>query len=117
MYLHIGERVLTATLSENSSVAALMELLAAGSVTIDMQDYGGFEKIGNIGANLPQNNERITTEPGDLMLFQGNTLAIFYQPNSWSYTRLGRINDLTQDELISILGRGNVTVTLSINQN
>jgi hypothetical protein len=105
---------LTATLVDNSSTEALKELLAAGDITIDMSDYGGFEKVGSIGSNLPTNNVQITSEPGDLILYQGNQLVIFYAPNTWSYTRLGKINDVTQTELRSILGTGNVTVTLSL---
>jgi flavodoxin len=114
LYLHIGNEVLTATLSENTSTEALKELLASGNVTINMRDYGGFEKVGSLGTNLPTNDVRITSEPGDLILYQGNQLVIFYAPNSWSYTRLGKINDVTQNELINILGSGNVTVTLSL---
>jgi hypothetical protein len=117
MYLHIGEQVLTATLADNSSVEALKELLAAGDITIDMSDYGGFEKVGSIGSNLPTNDVRITSEPGDLILYQGNSLVIFYAPNTWSYTRLGKINDVTQAELKDILGRGDVTITLSLSRD
>jgi hypothetical protein len=114
LYLHIGSEILTATLSENTSTEALKELLAIGDITIDMSDYGGFEKVGRIGANLPTNDEMITSEPGDLILYQGNSLVIFYAPNTWSYTRLGKINDITQDELKNILGDANVMVTLSL---
>jgi hypothetical protein len=114
IFLHIGEHALTVTLVENSSVTALRELLAEGDVTIDMRDYGGFEKVGNLGTNLPTNDVRITSEPGDLILYQGNSLVIFYAPNTWNYTRLGKINEITQDELRNILGSGNVTVTLSL---
>jgi hypothetical protein len=116
MYLHIGDRTLTATLVDNSATEALKELLAAGNITIDMSDYGGFEKVGSIGSNLPTSNVQITSEPGDLILYQGNQLVIFYEPNSWSYTRLGKINNVTQNELKTILGNGNVTVTLSLTQ-
>jgi hypothetical protein len=114
IYLRIGERVLTVTLAENTSTEALIELLNARDITIEMRDYGGFEKVGGIGANLPVNDVRITSEPGDLILYQGNQLVIFYAPNSWSYTRLGRINDIPQGELRDILGSGDVTVTLSL---
>jgi hypothetical protein len=114
MYLHIGERVLTATFADNSSAEALKKLLAAGDITINMSDYGGFEKVGSLGTNLPTNNVSITSEPGDLILYQGNQLVIFYAPNTWSYTRLGKINNVTHEELRTILGSGNVTVTLSL---
>jgi hypothetical protein len=72
------------------------------------------EKVGGIGTALPRNDEQITTEPGDLILFQGNSLVIYYAPNSWNFTRLGKIDGITKDELTDILGNGDVTVTLSL---
>jgi hypothetical protein len=117
MYLHIGDRILTATLVDNSSTRALRELLAANPVIINMSDYGNFEKVGNLGTTLPQNNQQITTQSGDLILYQGNQFVIYYDRNSWSLTRLGRINNVSQQELRNILGAGNVTVTLSLSQN
>ena len=114
MNIQIGKTVLTAALVNNSSTTALKELLARGPITIDMRDYGNFEKVGLLGARLPENNERITTEPGDLILYQGNAFVIYYAPNTWSLTRLGRINNVTQAELREVLGGGNVSVTLSL---
>lgn len=73
------------------------------------------EKVGNLGTNLPTNNEQITTEAGDLILYQGSALVIYYAPNSWNFTRLGKIQNVTADELKEILGDGNVTVKLSLN--
>jgi hypothetical protein len=116
LYLHIGQQVLTAALTDNSSTAALKELLAGGPLTIEMSDYGGFEKVGSFGRSLPRNDTRITAGPGDLILYQGNSFVIFYGSNAWSYTRLGKINGVSQSELRNILGSGNVTVTLSLNQ-
>jgi hypothetical protein len=115
LYLQIGDRTLTATLVDNSATRALKELLAENPLTINMSDYGGFEKVGSLGSSLPTSNQSITTEAGDLILYQGNQFVIFYAPNTWSYTRLGKINDVTQTELRNILGTGNVTVTLSVN--
>jgi hypothetical protein len=112
MKIIIGNRELTATLAQNSSTEALKELLRAGSITINMRDYGNMEKVGSLGRSLPANDERITAEPGDLILYQGNSLVIYYAPNTWSFTRLGKINGVTQAELINILGQGNVTVIL-----
>lgn len=115
IYLQIGDKTLTATLVDNSATKALKESLAKNSITINMSDYGGFEKVGSLGVSFPTSNENITTESGDLILYQGNQLVIFYGSNSWSYTRLGKINDVTQSELKDIFGSGNVTITLSIN--
>lgn len=114
MKIIIGNRELTATLVQNSSTEALKELLRASPITINMRDYGNFEKVGSLNANLPQNNEQITTQSGDLILYQGNQFVIYYARNSWSLTRLGRINNVSPDELRNILGEGNVTVVLEL---
>ena len=111
----IGETILTATLADNSSVAALKELLAQKPLTINMSDYANFEKVGPLGTILPRNDEQITTEAGDLILYQGNSFVIYYDTNSWNFTKLGKINNLTGEQLREILGAGDVTVTLSIN--
>ena len=116
MNIQIGDAVLTATLVENSSVDALKEALSKGPITINMRDYGGMEKVGPLGMDLPTNNEQITTEAGDIILYQGNAFVIYYAPNSWNFTRLGRINNISAKELKEILGNGNVTITLSLPQ-
>lgn len=116
MYLTIGDTVLEATLADNSSAEALKELLADGPVTINMRDYASMEKVGSLGTSLPRNDEQITTEPGDLILYQGNAFVIYYEPNSWNFTRLGKINDVTQEELKEVLGNGDVEVTLSLGE-
>ncbi len=112
--IQVGDETLTATLVNNSSVDALVELLQEGPLTIDMVDYGNMEKVGPIGTTLPSNNSSITAQPGDLILYQGSALVIYYKPNSWNFTRLGSINDKTSEELLEILGSGDVQVTLSL---
>lgn len=114
--IQVGETVFTASLADNSSADALKDLLAEGPLTIEMSDYGNFEKVGSLGASLPTNDEQITTEPGDLILYQGNSFVIYYDTNSWNFTRLGKINGVTQEELMEVLGEGDVTVTLSMGQ-
>jgi hypothetical protein len=109
-----GGREFTATMVKNSSTAALMDMLKLGPVTIQMHDYGNMEKVGGLGKSLPRNDERITTGPGDLILYQGNAFVIYYALNSWTLTRLGKINNVTQEELKAALGEGDVTVTLSL---
>jgi hypothetical protein len=116
MNIKIGDNVLTATLVENSSVDALKAALSEGPITINMRDYGSMEKVGPLGMDLPRNDEQITTEAGDIILYQGNAFVIYYAPNSWNFTRLGRINNVTTEELREILGDGNVTITLSLPQ-
>jgi hypothetical protein len=91
-------------------------MLKDASLTIDMRDYGNMEKVGGLGKSLPTNDERITTEPGDLILYQGNAFVIYYAPNTWTFTRLGKINNITQAALKEALGEGDVRVTLSLNQ-
>ena len=104
---------LTATLEDNSSAQALTELLKQGNITVDMNDYGNFEKVGNLPQSLPKNDEKITTVPGDIILYQGNKITIYYAKNTWDFTKLGHINNITQEELKAILGDGDITVTLS----
>ncbi|MDW6003570.1 cyclophilin-like fold protein [Vibrio mangrovi] len=109
----IGDQVLTATLVENSTTEALLKKLSEGPVSIAMKDYGNMEKVGSFGFNLPRNDEQITTEAGDLILYQGNAFVIYYAPNSWNFTRIGKINNVTTDALKNILGQGNIVVSIS----
>ena len=88
-----NQTALTATMVENSSVTALVELIKNGPLTIAMSDYGNMEKVGPIGTTLPRNDEQITTEPGDIILYQGSALVIYYAPNSWNFTKLGKIDN------------------------
>lgn len=117
MNLQIGDTTLTATLADNSSVTELVKALSQGSITVEMRDYGNMEKVGSFGRSFPRNDQSITTEPGDIILYQGNALVIYYAPNTWSFTRLGKIDGLNQEELKKVLGEGNVTVTLSLPEN
>ncbi len=114
MLLKIGDKTLTVSLAKNSSVDALLDVLNNQAISIDMKDYGNMEKVGPLGHNLPQNDEQITAQPGDIILYQGNALVIYYAPNTWNFTRLGKIDNITTQELKSILGQGDVTVTLSL---
>ena len=103
----------TATLADNSSAEALRELIMKGDLTIEMEDYASMEKVGPIGTSLPRNDRPTTTSAGDIILYQGKYLVIYYDKNSWNFTRLGRIDNATADELKQALGSGDVTVTLS----
>ena len=114
IFIAVNGHTLTATLADNSSAQALVELLREAPITIEMQDYGNFEKVGGLGATLPRNDEQITTQAGDLILYQGNQITIYYDTNSWNFTRLGKIDDITQSELKEILGAESVTVTFSL---
>ncbi len=114
MKVSVNGHIFTATLADNSSARALADLLREKPLVIEMHDYGNFEKVGPIGTNLPQNNEQITTQPGDIILYQGNSITIYYDTNSWNFTRIGKLDTVEQAELQSVLGSGAVTVTFSI---
>ena len=107
---------LTATLKDNVSTRALVNLLKGGPLTINMNDYAGMEKVGPIGTTLPQCDERLTTQPGDLILYLGQYFVIYYAQNTYSLTPLGKIDNTSGDELIRILGNGDVTVTISLSE-
>ena len=118
MYITIGGQTLTATLNDNSSARALYAALQQSPITYEAHDYGNFEKVGDLGQSFPQNNEYITTEPGDLILYQGDNLCIYYDTNSWNFTRIGRIDNATQAAVKEFVkaGGGNVTITLSVGE-
>lgn len=116
-YITAGETVFTAVFSDNSSAEAFKKLLAEEPLTVDMHDYGSFEKVGEIGDTLPRNDEQITTEPGDVILYLGTSITIYYDTNSWNFTRLGKIRDATKEDLLAALGNGNVTVTFSLEKS
>ncbi len=111
--LTVGNNSMTATLVDNDATRSLLQLLAKGPVTINMDDYGGFEKVGALPQSLPTSNTQITTQPGDIMLYQGHNMVIFYGSNSWSYTRLGKIDGGTADNVRQFLGNGSIALTLS----
>lgn len=112
----VNGTTLTATLKDNVSTRALVNLLKEGPLTINMNDYAGMEKVGPIGTTLPQCNERLTTQPGDLILYLGQYFVIYYAPNTYSLTPLGKIDNTSGDELIRILGNDDVTVTISLSE-
>ena len=109
-----GGSTFTATLVDNSSTQALKEHLANGNITVEMEDYANMEKVGSLGISLPRNDRQTTTGPGDLILYQGHNFVIYYDTNSWNFTRLGKIDNATQAELKAALGKGDVKVTLSL---
>ena len=112
MKVQIGDKAFTATLEDNAAVAELVEMMKEKPITINMNDYWGFEKVGPLGRSLTTSNVQTTTTAGDIVLYNGNQIVMFYGSNSWSYTRIGRIDDLTGWE--DALGSGSVTVTFDI---
>lgn len=109
-----GEYEFLADWEDNSSAQAFQELLEQGPLTVEMTDYGGFEKVGALGTTLERNDTQITTEPGDVILYQGNQITIYYGINTWSFTRLAKIQDTS--DLQEKLGQGTVEITFSLEE-
>lgn len=111
-YLTVEGVTFPATFADNQGAEALADLLTDGPLTLSLEDYGGFEKVGSLGQSLPTSNTHITTQSGDIVLYQGKQIVLFYGSNAWSYTRLGQVTDLTGWQ--EALGHGDVTVTFSL---
>ena len=114
MQVEVGGSTFTATLVNNSAATELAQMMRNQPVVIQMSDYAGFEKVGSLGTSLSTSNQQTTTQAGDIVLYQGNQIVMFYGSNSWSYTRLGHIDDLTGWR--DALGNGDVTVTFSLEE-
>ena len=112
MNVNVNGQDFIATLELNSAVDAFVQMMEAGTVTLQLRDYSGFEKVGPLGQSLPASDRQTTTHVGDIVLYQGDQIVMFYGSNSWSYTRLGHIDDLTGWK--EALGHGDVTVTFSV---
>ena len=111
--MRIGDTTVTVVWEDNESVAALRELVKDKPLTVQMSMYGGFEQVGSLGTSLPRNDSQTTTAAGDIVLYSGNQIVVFYGSNSWAYTRLGHVTDKTAAEMAELLGNGNVTITIS----
>lgn len=112
LYITVGEHEFRATLEENVSAQEFKKLLQEGPITISMDDYGGFEKVGPLGTTLTRSDEPITTQPGDVVLYQGSQITIYYAPNSWNFTKLAKIEDVS--DLKEKLGKGSIEATFSL---
>lgn len=114
MHIIVNDRNLKVSLADNAATRALKERLQNGSITYTSSSYGNFETVGNLGFSLPTSNTSITTQAGDVVLYQGNQICIFYGSNSWSYTQIGRITNASQSELRNLLSAGSISITLSL---
>ena len=112
--IHVNDTTFTATLNDNSSAKALVELLQKGDLTLDMEDFSNFEKVADLPVTLPRNDMQIDTDAGDIILYQGKSITIYYDKNSWNFTPLGKIDNVNKKRLKQILGDGNATVTFSV---
>lgn len=113
LQMMIGDSTVAVEWENNESVNALLDRVKDTPLTVQMSMYGDFEQVGSLGESLPRNDAQTTTQAGDIVLYSGNQIVVFYGSNSWAYTRLGRITDKTRQELADLLGNGNVTLTLS----
>lgn len=113
MRLFIGSTEVSVEWETNESVDALCDMVKAEQLVIEMSMYGGFEQVGSLGASLPRNDVQTTAKAGDIMLYSGDRIVVFYGSNSWAYTRLGRIANKDSAELAELLGNGSITITIS----
>ena len=101
---------------DNESVAALRKLAQDGPLSVQMSMYGGFEQVGYLGTDLPRNDAQTVTKSGDIVLYSGDQIVVFYGSNSWAYTRLGHIIDKSDEEMAELLSNGDVVITLSLGE-
>ncbi len=114
MKIKVNGYELIVNLEDNSSAHELISHLKKENIIISMQDYGNFEKVGRLPFSLPRNDEYFTTKPGDIILYQGNQFVIYYDTNSYSFTKLGSIENATKEKLLEILGKKEIVVEISI---
>ena len=110
----INDEVFDVKLENNSATQELVKEMKKGNVTVNATEYGGFEKVGDLGFSLPTSDENIDTNPGDIVLYQGDKISLFYGSHSWSYTKLGKIDNVDSNKLKEVLGSGDVTLEFSL---
>ena len=110
--VQIGEYTFIADLENNKAVEELIDMLKEGPIRLKLNDYGGFEKVGPLGKTLTRNDRQMTTYPGDIVLYQGNQIVMFYGSNSWNYTKIGHVSDLA--DWNEALGDGDIEVIISL---
>ena len=116
IYIKVNNQILDVELEDNSATKELKEKLKNGDIVIEAHEYGGFEKVGILGFSLPREDINVTTTAGDIVLYQGNQISIFYNSNSWSYTKLGKIQNTSANELKNILGNEDVKITFTLSR-
>ena len=112
--IEVNKRELIVKVEDNSSSKALLEKLKDGNIIVNTHDYSNFEKVGELGFELPTNDKQITTKPGDVILYQGNNICLYYGTNTWNFTKIGEVINVDGNELKSVLGDDNVTLTLKL---
>ena len=109
--MEVNGRIFYPEPADNPSAEAFLEKLEEGELTVSLHDYGDFEKVGPLPWELVRSDEEITTEPGDIILYQGNQITVYYDVNTWNFTRLAKINYVTREELLEALGSGDAEVS------
>lgn len=112
--IKINDETFDVKLENNSATQELIKTLEKGNVTVNATEYGGFEKVGDLGFSLPTSDENVNTSPGDIVLYQSDKMSLFYDSHSWSYTKLGKIENVDSNHLKEVLGTGDVTLILSL---
>lgn len=112
--IKINDDVFDVELENNSATEELIKALEKENITVNATEYGGFEKVGELGFSLPTNDENVNTEPGDIVLYQGDKISLFYGSHSWSYTKLGKIKNIDSNHLKEVLGPGNITLVFNL---
>lgn len=110
----VNGKTLNVKLEDNSSSEALYSKLEESDIVVEAEDYGNFEKVGELGFSLPKNDKQINVKAGDLILYQGDKITLYYSENSWNFTLLGKVTNANENELREILGKGDVTMTFSL---
>ncbi|MDD6178226.1 MAG: cyclophilin-like fold protein [Ruminobacter sp.] len=113
LVLRIDQKLVNVEWADNNAVKELKRLASKNNISIDTTLYGGFEQVGSLGHSLPTKDENITTNPGDIMLYNGNNIVVFFGENTWSYTRLGKIQGLSDKELEELLGKPSTKIIIS----
>ena len=116
LLLEVNGQTLEADLEDNEAAGALKDLIGEDGLELELEEYGGFEKVGPLPEALPASDEQMDTSAGDIVLYQGDQISLFYGENSWSYTRLGRVRDADGARLQEILGDGDVSVVLKLEE-
>ena len=116
IYITVNGKTQNATLVENSATKELLTRLKKGNITVETHDYGNFEKVGSLGFALPTENTSLSTKAGDIVLYQGKNICFYYDTNSWSFTRLGKLDISGESEIREFLqaGKGNTKIILSL---
>lgn len=114
LYITANGVTKTSTLFDNNAVTSLVSSLEKGPITLSFSEYGGFEKTADLPRRLPTSDRRMTAQPGDIMLYLGNVMCIFFGSNSWSYTPLGKLDDMTSSDIKKFLSGNPTRIILSL---